>query len=70
MKQKEIEQVLKYQIQTMDYLNKWLTEEILKDKLLERKCKYCGENAEKDAFDDDGDAIEICEKCDSKKENL
>ena len=32
MKQNELEQIIKYQKQTLDYLEKWLFEEVEKDK--------------------------------------
>ena len=53
--------------QVLDFIK---DEEIEKDKLEERKCKFCGDSAVKDALDEDGFMIEICENCDSKKENL
>ena len=66
MNQEELEQVISYQKKSLDYIYKWLREEVEREKLNERKCKFCGELAEKDAFDEDGKIIEICEKCDSK----
>ena len=33
------------------------------------KCQFCDEEAIKDALDEDGNTIKICENCDSKKEN-
>ncbi|MEK6878268.1 MAG: hypothetical protein AABY22_01600 [Nanoarchaeota archaeon] len=69
MNQNELEQVIKYQKQTLEYLDKWLGEEIEKDKI---KCQFCDEEAIKDALDGDGNGIKICSECDAKskeKEN-
>lgn len=71
MNQQELSQVIKYQKQTLDYLDKWLTEEIEKDKKSSILCKFCGEDATKDALDEDGNTIQVCENCgDKSKGNI
>ena len=68
--QNDYEKYISYQKQVLEFLENELIKEVEKDKLEERKCKFCGDSAVKDALDEDGFMIEICENCDSKKENL